>query len=143
MVNRTAINGQFFRTLNAFVEPMVRVGWGSPWIAPTGLIVLETTGRRSGRQHRTPVVATEIQGHVLVSTVRGDRSEWIKNMRATPEVCYWLRGQLREATALLFAPGEEPRDEDGLPAAVLCAASLHAGVRGFDLTYAVLAPRSK
>ena len=140
MSNRTAAEGEFFRTLNALVEPLVRVGLGSPWIVPAGLIVLETTGRRSGRLHRTPVVAIEIQGHVLVSTVRGDRSEWIKNMRATPEVWYWLRGQLREATALVFAPGEEPQDE-ALPAAVRCAAGLHAGVRGLDLTYVVLAPR--
>lgn len=140
MVNFATLEGQFFRTLNAFVEPAVSAGWGSPWIVPVGLITLETTGRLSGDLHRTPVVAVEIEGHLLVSTVRGNRSEWIKNMRKAPEVRYWLRGQAYEAKAVVFASSEGP--PEGLPSGVRCAASLSAAAVGLDMIFAVLAPHS-
>ena len=60
MASLLTLEAEFFRTLNAFVEPAVRMGFGSPWIVPVGAVVLETTGRRSGRSYRTPVLATEI-----------------------------------------------------------------------------------
>lgn len=85
-VDRSAIERQFFRTLNRVVEPMVRAGLGSPRIAPGGLIVLETTGRKSGRRFRTPLAATRIGDYVLVATARGSRSQWVPNASARPSV---------------------------------------------------------
>ena len=52
----TTLETEFFRTLNLLVEPAVRAGCGSPGIAPTGLIVLETKGRHTGIPYRTPVL---------------------------------------------------------------------------------------
>ena len=141
MASLLTLEAEFFRTLNAFVEPAVQMGFGSPWIVPLGAVVLETTGRRSGRSYRTPVLAAEIEGHLLVSTVRASRSQWIKNTRAHPDVRYWLRGQEREATALVYAPGEAPADAQSLPAAVRCAADLYAAAAGLDVALVVLAPR--
>ena len=63
--NGTTREVEFFRMLNRVVEPMVRAGFGSPRIVPTGLIVLETEGRKTGRRVRTPLAATRIQGHVI------------------------------------------------------------------------------
>ncbi len=40
---------EFFRTLNAFVEPVIMAGCGAPGLLPSGMIVLETTGAKSGR----------------------------------------------------------------------------------------------
>src|ERR1051326_8090630 len=40
---------RLFRALNAVLEPSVRKGFGSPPLAPGALIVLETTGHRTGR----------------------------------------------------------------------------------------------
>lgn len=54
---RKSGNG-FFRRLNATVEPRVRSGFASPGLLPAGLIVLETTGQRSGETYRTPLLAT-------------------------------------------------------------------------------------
>ena len=39
---------EFFRMLNRLVEPRIRAGLGSPCLAPGGVIVLETRGRRTG-----------------------------------------------------------------------------------------------
>src|SRR5437870_7904528 len=91
--------------LNRLVEPRVRAGWGSPRLAPGGLIVLETTGRRTGRRSRTPLAATRLHNYVIVSTFRGERSQWMKNAAANPDVRYWLGGRPREARAVVLAPG--------------------------------------
>ncbi|MEN8183931.1 MAG: nitroreductase/quinone reductase family protein, partial [Myxococcota bacterium] len=73
---------EFFRMVNRVLEPMVRAGIGSPRIVPSGLIVLETKGRKSGRRIRTPLAATRIQQHVVIGTFRGGRSHWLKNLSA-------------------------------------------------------------
>ena len=73
------------------------------------MIVLETTGRKSGRVHRTPVYATLLGGRVFISSIRGDRSQWLKNLSARPSVRYWLRGHTQEADAeVVTAEGSKP-----------------------------------
>ncbi len=117
----------------------MRAGWASPRLAPGGLIVLETTGRHSGRVVRTPLAATRIGGHVVVATVRGDRSQWVRNLEAEPSVHYWWGGRRRPAHARVFRRGAT-RHDDGLPSPLqalpaLFEPSLHAG-----WAFAVLSP---
>jgi deazaflavin-dependent oxidoreductase (nitroreductase family) len=128
-----------FRTLNSVVEPVVRAGCFSPNLfAPTGLIVLETTGRRSGKAYRTPVLAMLMDGHLIVRTFRGERSHWFRNLRANPEVAYWLGGRKIRARATVHAPGEECQIE-GLPAAAaLGIAAAGMAVRMLGWRFAVL-----
>jgi hypothetical protein len=57
--------------LNRVVEPIVRRGVGSPRLAPSGFIVLETVGRKSGELRRSPLAATRIGRHMIVATFRG------------------------------------------------------------------------
>lgn len=71
--DNATLESQFFDALNRVAEPAVRAGFGSPGLTPTGLIVLETTGRRSGLSHRVPVIGTLVGGHVVVGTVRVGR----------------------------------------------------------------------
>lgn len=112
----TTLEAQFYRTLNRFAEPAVRAGLGSPCVLlPSGLIVLETTGRRSGRTYRTPVVATLFGGRLFASTVRGQSSQWLKNVAARPSLRYWLAGRLHDADAIVIAPDGPPPDFDALP----------------------------
>ena len=73
MSRLTTLETEFFRTLNSLVEPAVRAGYGSPGVAPTGLIVLGTKGRRTGIPYRTPVLARLIGDYPLIATVRGER----------------------------------------------------------------------
>lgn len=108
--------GGIFRGLNARVEPRVRSGFGSPGLLPTGLIVLETTGRRSGKPYRTPLLATLAPGGYLwVSTVLGRRADWLRNAQANPDVRYWLKGRAREGRTLVSAPGLPMPDLSELP----------------------------
>jgi deazaflavin-dependent oxidoreductase (nitroreductase family) len=115
MANDCSIEQQFFRMLNEIVEPRVRAGWGSPRLVPGGLIVLETRGRRTGRRSRLPLAATRMGDHVVVSTFRGARSQWVKNAAANPEVRYWIRGRPKSARAVVIARGSPARSLSDLP----------------------------
>ena len=87
-----------FRLLNSVVEPAVKAGIANPLPVGSGAILLETTGRKSGKRRSVPLLASRVCGKLAVSTVRSD-SQWLKNVEADPEVTVWLQGKPREATA--------------------------------------------
>ena len=138
---RSGIEVEFFRFLNRWLEPQIRAGLGSPRLAPGGLIVLETRGRKTGRRARVPLVATRIQGHVLIATFRGGRSQWAKNLAASPETRFWMGGKPRPAEAFVLTAERRPRPLPKLPAllrlvVVFLTPYTHAG-----WSFAILAPR--
>ena len=87
-----------FRTLNKVVLPLVRAGLGSPLPVGFGLVVLETTGRKSGVTREVPVVGFRLGNRVTVSTVRSD-SQWLRNLEADPSAAVWTNGQRTEVAA--------------------------------------------
>lgn len=87
-----------FRTLNRVVLPLVRAGFGSPLPLGFGLVVLETTGRRSGATRSVPVVAFRAGRRVTVSTVR-PHSQWVKNLEADSDAAIWRNGTRHTVTA--------------------------------------------
>lgn len=89
---------QGFRTLNSVVRPIAKAGLTSPLPIGIGIVVVETTGRKSGKTREVPLVATRIGDRIDVSTVRRD-SQWVKNLAADPDGAVWLKGERREATA--------------------------------------------
>ena len=95
------IEKRFFSTLNRFLEPVIRAGVGSPGLSPIGAIILETTGRKSGRTYRTPVLASEFDNFLVISTVRA-RSQWVKNLAVAPQTRVWLRGQSQPVSAYVI-----------------------------------------
>ena len=109
------IEADFFRALNALVEPAVRAGCGSPGLLPTGLIVLETTGAKSGQPRRVPLFATVFDGCVFIGTVRGARSLWVRNLVAEPRARYWITGREYRGLARIFDPARPLPATDGLP----------------------------
>jgi deazaflavin-dependent oxidoreductase (nitroreductase family) len=76
--------------------------------------VLETTGRKSGRTYKMPVLASEFAGLLLVSTVRS-RSQWIKNLAAGPQTNVWLRGESVPVAAYVVGPGLSHSEEIPAP----------------------------
>lgn len=87
-----------FRALNRAVLPVVRAGFGSPLPLGFGLVVLETTGRRSGVTRPVPVVAFRAGRRITVSTIRAD-SQWVKNLEADSDAAIWRNGTRRSVTA--------------------------------------------
>ena len=51
----TALERNLFRSVNALVEPAVRRGVASSCLLPVSMIVLESTGFKSGSPRRTPL----------------------------------------------------------------------------------------
>lgn len=98
MVNNADFTRSAFRTLNSVVLPTVKAGIGSPLPIGAGLVVLETTGRKSGKPRQVPLVATRCGKRIDVSTVRSD-SLWIKNLEANPDASVWVGGKKRAVTA--------------------------------------------
>jgi deazaflavin-dependent oxidoreductase (nitroreductase family) len=135
------IETEFFRMLNRLAEPRIRAGCASPRLAPGGLVVVEITGRRTGRRTRVPLAATRIQGHVVVSTFRGRRSQWVKNLVANPDVRLWRDGSVRRARAVVLAPDHRPRGASELPAALRWVLSFLTPYTYAGWAFAVLAPQ--
>jgi hypothetical protein len=93
-----------FRTLNRFVEPVVRAGLGSSLAGP-GTYVVETTGHRSGLPRRVPLLGQRVGDSIIVSTIR-DGSRWIRNLEHHPYADVWIAGRPRRAAAsVIRLPG--------------------------------------
>jgi hypothetical protein len=139
-MNRQTLEREFFRSLNSVVEPAVRRGLGSPRILPGGLIVLETTGFKSGLKRRTPLLATRLGKYVFVSTFRADRSFWIRNLREQPRVSYYLGGRERAARAFVVMAGKNYRRPRSLPEPIGGITDFLAGFTASGWGFAVLMP---
>jgi deazaflavin-dependent oxidoreductase (nitroreductase family) len=134
---------EFFRTLNALVEPAVRAGCASPGLLPTGMVVLETTGAKSGLPRRVPLLATILEGCLFVGTARGARSQWLRNLRAEQRVRYWLAGREHGGAALLFGEGApRPATQMLPPLARAVAEGLLLAATACGWQFAVIAPNA-
>jgi hypothetical protein len=139
--NLKQLEADFFRNLNQVVEPLVRAGLGSPLPWTTGAIVLETTGRKTGRSLSVPLLATLVGDLLLVSTVRKG-SQWVKNLATNSEVTYWIYGEQRSAKAFVFAETVAPPTLTEMPVVAACLASaLLPQSKLFGVSFAILVPR--
>lgn len=137
-----AAERSFFAGLNAFVEPLVRAGWFSPWppLQASGLIVLEHTGRRTGRAYSTPLLALHLGSALIVSTVRGRRSNWARNLAAAGKAFIWVGGRRLAARAVVLSPTTTLPEELPPIARQLIPFVMPAVIAG--LTIAILVPET-
>ncbi|HLI81497.1 MAG TPA: nitroreductase/quinone reductase family protein [Candidatus Binataceae bacterium] len=133
----------FFSGLNSVVEPYLRAGFGTPGPCANGIVLLETTGRKSGRTINVPLMAMSLGDVVVVSTVRARRSQWIRNVVAYPEVRLWMRGCARKMTAFVVGDCAHAADRARIPLRVRAlAAMLHPLTSTDDLSFAILMARA-
>jgi len=83
---------RFWRAVN----PLARVLAGiAPW-----WVLVETTGRRSGRRRRTPLARGPIlEGAMWLIAVHGRHSAWVKNVEEHAAVRVRFSGRWHEGTA--------------------------------------------
>ena len=84
---------------------------GFAWRNGTNILILTTTGRRTGKQHSTPLIFRERDGAYLVVASAGGADEppaWYRNLQADPKVTVQVKADRFAATARNATPGEKP-----------------------------------
>jgi len=131
---------EFFRRLNSVVEPAVRRGVASSRLTPASLIVLETTGFKSGKRRRTPLWSFQLGRYRVISTARGERSLWMRNLQKEPVGNYYLGGRLRPAEALVISPDADRVSSGELPPVLAKLTSFLTSFTDRGWAFAVLVP---
>lgn len=84
---------------------------GFHWRNGTEILILFTTGRRSGEQRKHALIFREYQGSYLVVASKGGAPEppaWFVNLAADPDVEVQIKGDRFRATARVADPQEKP-----------------------------------
>ena len=89
------------RTTNRFMAWLSSLG-----LPPSWAVALEVRGRRSGRVTSTALVMGEHQGQRYLVSMLGERSEWVRNVRAAGGEAVIRHGQ-RQAVRLEEVPVEQ------------------------------------
>jgi deazaflavin-dependent oxidoreductase (nitroreductase family) len=83
---------------------------GHDWQGTT-VLLLTTTGRRTGKPYTTPLIYQEHQGDYLVVASAGGTPEdpqWYRNLKADPETQVQIRGDKFTARARTATAEEKP-----------------------------------
>jgi deazaflavin-dependent oxidoreductase (nitroreductase family) len=83
-----------------------RVGNPVTKLLPTQTL-LETTGRKSGEPRRTPLGGSRVGDQFWFVSEFGDKSQYVRNIQANPNVRVRLRGRWHNGVAHLL-PDDDP-----------------------------------
>lgn len=89
---------------------------------------LTTTGRRTGEPHEIEIWFAVEDGRIYLLSGRGERADWVKNLRLEPRVTVRVGGDIREAIARVIDDG------GGHPARRSLAAKYRGWEEGQPLT---------
>ena len=78
-------------------------------LVPTQTL-LETTGRKSGKPRRTPLGGSRVGDEFWFVSEFGEKSQYVKNLKANPNVRVRLRGRWHNGTAHLM-PDDDPHEK--------------------------------
>jgi deazaflavin-dependent oxidoreductase (nitroreductase family) len=104
------MNQRRFRTALAkyTLNPVVKLG-ALVGVRPPDVVILETTGRRSGEPRRTPVGVRHENGSLWLVAEHGRRAGYVRNIEANPRVRVRMRGGWRTGEAHLM-PDDDVRE---------------------------------
>jgi deazaflavin-dependent oxidoreductase (nitroreductase family) len=90
MGNYRRLNRHLWRLMR--IPPRIAYAIGLGPLIGRRVLLLTTTGRKSGNPRVTPLQYDEIDGIFYVGSARGDKSDWYRNILADPkvEVCVKL-----------------------------------------------------
>jgi deazaflavin-dependent oxidoreductase (nitroreductase family) len=103
-VNRRVSTFLSARLLNPLVRAAADAGLPLP-----GLVILETTGRRSGQPRRTPVGKAQEGDTLWVIAEHGRRASYVRNIEANPRVRVRVGRDWRTGTARVLLD-DDPRE---------------------------------
>ncbi len=63
------------------------------------VLLLTTTGRKSGLPRVTPLQYEEIDGDIVVGSARGSQADWFRNIQANPNVIVRVKSRQFEGVA--------------------------------------------
>ncbi len=75
-------------------------------LGPSWAVALETTGHRTGRVGSIPLVIGEHEGERYLVSMLGERSPWVRNVRAAGGRAVIRHGQRREVHLVEVPPDE-------------------------------------
>lgn len=74
------------------------------------VLLLATTGRKSGKLRVTPLQYEEIDGRIYLGAALGQRADWVRNIRANPAVEVQVKGRRFHGTASTIDDCEQIAD---------------------------------
>ena len=77
---------RFIWRLFRFLPPRLAYSVGLGSIAGRAVLLLTTTGRKSGLPRVTPLLYDEIDGILYVGSARGAKADWYQNIQENPNV---------------------------------------------------------
>ena len=84
---------------------------GFHWRNGTTILLLHTTGRKSGREHIHPLIFREYDGSYLIVASKGgapEPPEWYLNLEENPAVTVQIKGETFRAKARTATADEKP-----------------------------------
>ncbi len=87
---------KWFTNFNAFLIHFSKGKLGSQ-LGKQSILILHTTGRRSGRTHSTPVAYFEYQGRYLLvgsNWARQKNADWFLNLKKQPDARVEVNGRM-------------------------------------------------
>ena len=131
---------EIYRRVNALLEPAIRAGLGAPLFSPAGLVVVEMIGAKSGRPRRVPLAALRFGKYLMIGTLRGERSLWVRNLAANGHARVWLAARAEPMRAFVLRPGASTRTPRALPRALHPLWRGLAALTASGFAFALLAP---
>lgn len=77
---------RFVWRLTRFLPPRLAYDLGLGSLAGRAVLLLTTTGRKSGLPRQTPLLYDEVDGQYFVGSARGVIADWYQNVLADPQV---------------------------------------------------------
>jgi len=105
------LKDQLFKVAKVVHPLLLRLGGGriGGSLAGMPVVILTTTGRRSGQPRATPLTAIEHDGHTYVIASKGGDAHhpaWYLNLVATPAVSVRRSGRAEAMVARVLSPEE-------------------------------------